>query len=141
MTEDPPELDNSSYRHALTNISKNNLSLHIHLVKVDETSDSRSTLPEELAFNFDQLFNSKNHIPNPHAYEAEETDDAHRTGVLDIQFTMCNPPFYNSTHEVALSAAGKEDSPFGVRYHLSFPTRLVDQLLLFHRFVPVRRLK
>ena len=140
--EELPELDNTSYHHALTNIANNNLSPRIHLIKVDETPDSRSTVPEQststtsTTFNFDQLFGFKNHLSDPQA-QSDKTD---RIGGLDIQFTMCNPPFYGSTHEMTLGAAEKEDRPFGVSHHPSFLTCLADQLH-FYRFAPVRRLR
>jgi len=56
--------DSSSYHHALTNIV-NNLSPSIHLIKVAETSDALSTLPEQPP---QHLQPRPDHEHDPHSY-------------------------------------------------------------------------
>ncbi|KNZ82212.1 Putative methyltransferase C27D7.08c [Termitomyces sp. J132] len=78
------ELDDLSYAHAQRNIRANRLSDRIYVVRVE--ADTNEDGP---------------HTPT--------TKDE-----IEIQFTMCNPPFYSSAAEITDSEARKERSPFGV---------------------------
>jgi 23S rRNA A1618 N6-methylase RlmF len=45
-----------------------------------------------------------------------------------FDFTMCNPPFYSSSEDIARSAEGKEYIPHGVRPSPLRPQDPIDDL-------------
>ena len=79
------ELDEESYAAAELNVHANAAQDRVRLVKIDAQADH--VLPEELR-----------------GKEAECVD-----------FTMCNPPFYESHDEIAASLRRKELAPVAVR--------------------------
>ncbi|KAG5720501.1 putative methyltransferase C27D7.08c [Termitomyces sp. T112] len=100
------ELDDLSYAHAQRNIRANRLSDRIYVVRVE--SDTNEDGPR---FEFDRLFGGRmiERITSESGSDTPTTKDE-----IEIQFTMCNPPFYSSAAEITDSEARKERSPFGV---------------------------
>ncbi|GLB43625.1 putative protein of unknown function (DUF890) [Lyophyllum shimeji] len=121
------ELDDRSFTYARDNVRSNGLSDRIRVVKIDANmSDSAISGPDgrvgEPYFGFDRLlagawdgdgnagYRSDYYLePMISAKQEAETDDG-----AEIQFTMCNPPFYSSAEDVAQSEARKEHTAFGV---------------------------
>ncbi|KAF8079212.1 hypothetical protein FPV67DRAFT_1444380 [Lyophyllum atratum] len=127
---------------ATDNVRSNGLSDRIRLVKARASAPAPETDKTvngdgELRFGFDQLFygtGSKDEDGatglGSHPLDAKisiQTDTvAHKEEpvpdgepervdeAVEIQFTMCNPPFYSSAEDVAQSEARKEQSAFGV---------------------------
>ncbi|KAG5350556.1 hypothetical protein C0989_010450 [Termitomyces sp. Mn162] len=100
------ELDDLSYAHAQRNIRANRLSDRIYVVRVE--ADTNEDGPR---FEFDRLFGGRmiERITSESGSDTPTTKDE-----IEIQFTMCNPPFYSSAAEITDSEARKERSPFGV---------------------------
>ncbi|KAG6859941.1 hypothetical protein C0995_001617 [Termitomyces sp. Mi166 len=105
------ELDDVSYTHAQSNIRTNGLSDRIRILKVE--ADSNDDGPR---FGFDCLLDGHNGKPgaelgtSPTKADPLQNDHAE----MEIQFTMCNPPFYSSAADIRDSEARKEHSAFGV---------------------------
>ncbi|KAG5651805.1 hypothetical protein H0H81_007327 [Sphagnurus paluster] len=100
------ELDERSYNFASTNVCINNLSDRICVVKISGNTSGDSEVHSQdgkLQFGFEHLFSEF----------GGKNDSAYDDG-MEIQFTMCNPPFYRSLEDVTESEAVKEFAAFGV---------------------------
>ncbi|KAG5642018.1 hypothetical protein DXG03_003791 [Asterophora parasitica] len=120
-SEDCLELDALSLNYAESNVRSNGLAERIQVVKVvnSEAPISTSSTPNtttnvmtstntgDLHFGFDRLF--ANGTAEKHVDGAEDSE-----ADIEIQFTMCNPPFYSSAEDVAQSEARKELGAYGV---------------------------
>ncbi|KAG6883515.1 hypothetical protein C0992_008563 [Termitomyces sp. T32_za158] len=98
------ELDSESYTHAQHNVRTNALSDRIRVVKVEDNANE-----DGQQFGFDRLLGG---CSDKRAGAAQDTSSM--KDEVEIQFTMCNPPFYSSVADIAESEARKEHSAFGV---------------------------
>ncbi|KAF5385020.1 hypothetical protein D9615_001020 [Tricholomella constricta] len=110
------EIDDLSYGYAQANMRSNGLSDRIQVVKVDAniSHPDRNSNPSPkseaggLKFGFDRLFSSSSGGAG-----VGDASSEGKLGGVEIQFTMCNPPFYSSAEDVAQSEAGKALGAFG----------------------------
>ncbi|KAG6893980.1 hypothetical protein C0992_007975, partial [Termitomyces sp. T32_za158] len=98
------KLDSESYAHAQHNVRTNALSDRISVVKVEDDANE-----DGQQFGFDRLLGG---CSDKGAGAAQDTSSM--KDEVEIQFTMCNPPFYSSVADIADSEARKEHSASGV---------------------------
>jgi len=94
------ELDGHSYAYAQDNIFRNNLQHRISLVKVD---------PPPPGNHSDDGEPSAPAIFPPSIWDAVARLGS---GLLRVDFTLCNPPFYGSAGEIAALEGSKLAAPF-----------------------------
>lgn len=101
------EIDSTSINVSRHNISSNNLQDRIKIVTTN--SDGPILLPLSEYVHFTPSFQSIQ--SSMRRWDRAGLD----TGEFEYDFTMCNPPFYNSQSEIQKSAEGKEFGPNAVR--------------------------
>lgn len=96
------DIDDKNLQYALKNVSQNGLESRIRVIK---TEPSDPLIPLGTVIPLDR-YGGK-------ACNIGRSDSAKQRHSLD--FTMCNPPFYESKEEMVTSAQAKSRPPFSVR--------------------------
>lgn len=106
LTNVETDIDDKNIQFAQNNVSKNGLEPRIRVIK---TEPSAPLIPLDTRISLERYGVVKKY----NVAEFVRLRQKHR-----LNFTMCNPPFYESQDEMVASAEAKARPPFSVRIAL-----------------------